>query len=271
MNIFKFLLALAIGFTFVQCRSGKALTKALAPKDTTLQVRIKNEADSLLLINETKSVLQKSTIDFKTFSAKIKMDIETSKEKIPDLVTNVRILKDSIIWVSVSATIFNYEVARLFITKDSVIFVNKKDKEVSYRSISYLQELTDIPFDLKELQNLLVGNPIFFNENNMTVKKFEKILLVASLGNDFKSLTTFSLPQNLLQHCKLDDVDVMQNRTADVTYDDYSNENGIAFATRRQIVASEKNKLDIRMHFKQYEFNKELSVSFSVPKNYKKK
>jgi Domain of unknown function (DUF4292) len=271
MKVLKFLLVVAIAFSMVKCRSGKALTKALAPKDTTLQVQIKNVADSLLLVKETKSVLQKSTIDFKTFSAKIKMDIETSKEKIPDLLANVRILKDSIIWVSVSATIFNYEVARLFITKDSVIFVNKKDKEVSYRSISYLQELTDIPFDLKELQNLLVGNPIFFNENNMTVKKFEKILLIASLGNDFKSLTTLSLPQNLLQHCKLDDVDVMQNRTADVTYDDYKNENGIAFSTRRQIIASEKNKLDIRMNFKQYEFNKELSVSFNVPKNYKKK
>ncbi len=271
MNLFKILLALLIATSVVQCRSGKAISKAISTRDTTLQVKTKNVADSILLINETKSILQKANINFKTFSAKIKMDIETSKEKVPDLIANVRILKDSIIWVSVSASIFNYEVARLFITKDSVIFVNKKDKEVSYRSIDYLQELTDIPFDLKELQNLLVGNPIFFNEKNMTVKKFEKLLLVASAGADFKSLTTLSLPQNLLQHCKLDDVDVMQNRTADVTYDDYSNENGIAFATRRQIVASEKNKLTIRMNYKQYEFNKELSVSFNVPKSYKKK
>lgn len=271
MNVFKFLLVVAIGSAFVQCRSGKVISKAIAAKDTTLQVQIKNVADSILLVNEVKSVLQKSKIDFKTFSAKIKMDIETSKEKLPDLVANVRIIKDSVIWISVSATIFNYEVARLLITKDSVIFVNKKDKEVSYRSIGYLQEMTDIPFDLKELQNLLVGNPIFFNDNNLSVKKFEKFLLISSIGADFKSLTTLSLPQNLLRHCKLDDLDITQNRTADVTYDDYSNENGIAFATKRQIVASEKNKLDIKMNFKQYEFNKELSVSFNVPKNYKKK
>jgi Domain of unknown function (DUF4292) len=94
--------------------------------------------------------------------------------------------------------------------------------------------------------------------------------LVSSVGGDFKNLITYALPDNLLQHSKLDDLDIMQNRTADFTYDDYNNSNGIPFATRRQIIASEKNKLDIRMNFKQYEFNKELSVSFNVPKNYKK-
>jgi 3-phenylpropionate/cinnamic acid dioxygenase small subunit len=69
----------------------------------------------------------------------------------------------------------------------------------------------------------------------------------------------------------MDDVDLSRNRTADITYDDYETNNGIAFATNRQIVATEKNKIDIRMNFKQYEFNKELSVSMTVPKNYQRK
>ena len=35
--------------------------------------------------------------------------------------------------------------------------------------------------------------------------------------------------------------------------------------------ASEKTKVDIRLSFKQYEFNKELSFPFTVPRNYKTK
>jgi hypothetical protein len=62
-----------------------------------------------------------------------------------------------------------------------------------------------------------------------------------------------------------------RTRTADITYDEYEIKNGIYFSTNRRISASEKNKIDISLNFKQYEFNKELSVSFSIPKNYKRK
>ena len=70
---------------------------------------------------------------------------------------------------------------------------------------------------------------------------------------------------------RFDDVDVARNRTADITYSDFENKNGIQFSSYREITVSEKNKLDIRLNFKQYEFNKELSVSFNIPKNYKRK
>jgi Domain of unknown function (DUF4292) len=267
----RYLFLIILGsIIFVQCRSGKAISKAIAPRDTAQVVLIKNAADSLLLVTETRAIIKKSFINYKTFNAKIKLDIETSKGKKPDLIANVRIIKDSAVWISISLALVNYELFRALITKDSVILVDKQEKEVHYRSINYLQELTNIPFDLKTIQDVLVGNVIFLNEENINVRKFEKLFLVASIGKDFKNLMTYTSPQNLLQHCKLDDVDIMQNRTADFSYDDYHSNYGFPFAERRQIIVSEKNKLDIRMFFRQYEFNKELSVSFSVPKSYKK-
>ncbi|MEI9935015.1 MAG: peptidoglycan DD-metalloendopeptidase family protein [Ferruginibacter sp.] len=72
-------------------------------------------------------------------------------------------------------------------------------------------------------------------------------------------------------HSKLDDVDVNRNRTADITYDDYDNKTGINFSTYREITVSEKNKLDIILNIKQYDFNKDLSISFNIPKNYERK
>jgi Domain of unknown function (DUF4292) len=270
MKIFIYLFFIITVVSFTQCKSGRAISKAIAPRDTTKIVQIKSFVDSLLLLNTTKTNLQKNKIDFKTFSAKIKLDIETSKGKKPDLVANVRIMKDSAIWISISASFLNVEVFRALITKDSVILVDKQEREVHYRSIDYLQEITDIPFNYFTMQDLLIGNPIFFNEDNMTVRKFDNFLLVSSVSATFKNLITVSTPDNLLQHCKLDDIDLTQNRTADFTFDSYSNINGFPFSTFREIVATEKNKLDIRMNFKQYEFNKELSVSFNIPKNYKK-
>ncbi len=269
----RFFLALAVLCSSIflsQCRSGRIITKAIAPKDSTKIVIVKSVADSIALIENTKADLKKNSIVFKTFSAKIKMDIEDAKGKKPDLLAVVRIIKDSAIWISVSATILNLEVYRAYITKDSVVLLNKQDKEVTYRSLDYLQEITKIPFDFETLQNLFVGNVVFFDEKNVTVKKYEDLTLILSSGTLFKNLVTINTGDKLLQHSKLDDANPGRNRTADFTYDGYTSGNGINFSTYREIVVSEKNKIDIRMNFKQFEFNKDLSLPFTVPKNYKR-
>jgi hypothetical protein len=253
------------------CHTTKQINKAISTRDTTINV-VSNasSADSLKMIHETMDKLKSHYIDYKTFNAKIKVEYEDTKGKQPDITAIVRILKDSAIWVSLSATIFSVEVYRLLITKDSVILMNTREKEVQYRSLDYLQEVTAIPFDYKTIQELLIGNPVFMDSTITAFKKAEDKILISTVGSIFKHLITLSAFNNLILHSKLDDVNVARNRTADITYNDYENSNGINFSTYREITVSEKNKLDIRFKYKQYEFNKELSVSFKVPKNYKR-
>ena len=124
---------------------------------------------------------------------------------------------------------------------------------------------------LKRYKTYWLGIPFFFNVNNASFRRLEQFVLISAIGSDFKNLLTLSNDKNLLLHSKLDDVDVLRNRTASISYDDYSKAGDHDFATKRQIIISEKNKIDIRLNFKQFEFNKELSVGFSVPNNYKKK
>jgi hypothetical protein len=73
----------------------------------------------------------------------------------------------------------------------------------------------------------------------------------------------------VIQHSKLDDVDPIRARTADITYGDYEMWNGKPFSTYRRITLAEKSKLDIVMKFKQFEFNVPLNFPFGIPKNYK--
>lgn len=270
MRIILLAASVLITLSFANCRSGRTISKAIAPRDSSKIVQVKNSADSLLLVDNVRADIQKNHIDFRTFSAKIKMDIEDSKGKKPDLLAVVRIIKDSAIWISVSATILNIEVYRAYITKDSVILLNKQDKEVQYRSLDYLQDVTSIPFDFKTLQDLFIGNIIFFNEKNITVKKYDDLTMVSSVSGEFKNLVTMNNSDKTLRHIKLDDADASRNRTADLTYDSYSNSPGFMFATNRRVIVSEKNRIDIFMNFKQFEFNKELSMPFAIPKNYKK-
>jgi hypothetical protein len=260
------------GLLLNACKASKEIKKAIAPpKENVTSKDSVNREDSIRAVNEIMTQFRKNRIDFSTFNAKIKVESSDSKGKNPDITAVVRIIKDSAIWMSLSATFLNIEVYRVLIKKDSVILLNKQEKEVQYRSMDYLQEVTQIPFDFKTVQDLLIGNPVFFNDSISALKEQDNQILISSVGEYFKSLLTITRDSKLMTRTKMDDVETWRNRTAEVTYEEYERNGDINFSTNRKIVASEKNKIEIRLNYKQYEFNKVLSVAFTVPKNYKRK
>lgn len=258
--------------SMISCKSTKKIQAAIVKKDsTTVHITNQSAIDSILIIKTAMEGINNKTIQFKTFAAKIKVEYQDVKGKQPNITAYVRIIKDSLIWISGYATVFNVEAFRVLINKDSVFVLDKINKEAQLRSIDYLQEVTQIPFDFKTLQDLLVGNPMFFSDSVVSYKEKESTVLVATLGHFFKHLLTINKKTGLLMHSKLDDIDVARNRTADITYDEYENTSGFNFSTYREVTVSEKNKLDIQLNYKQYEFNKELQIIFSIPKNYKRR
>ncbi|MEP6713757.1 MAG: DUF4292 domain-containing protein [Ferruginibacter sp.] len=258
--------------TISSCRTAKKIQASVSKKDSvSIRITKSSAEDSLLMVKHALSDLRSKQIDFKTFSGKIKVDYQNSKGDQPNITAYVRILKDSLIWISGYATIFNIEAFRVLINEDSVFVIDKINKQVQYRSMDYLQEVTEIPFDFKTLQNLLVGNTVFLEDSVVSYKETESKILLATLGKYYKNLLTIDKSNHYLVHSKLDDVDINRNRTADITYNNFETNNGINFSTYRQITVSEKNKLDIQLNFKQWEFNKDLTIIFTIPKNYKVK
>ena len=272
IHFFLLLFTTLVVITSVGCKTAKKIQAAVDKKDSTsINITQPVNEDSILLVKNALQEVYSKKIDYKTFSAKIKVEYEDAKGKQPNITAYVRALKDSLIWISGYATIFNVEAFRILIKKDSVFVLDKINKEVKLRSIDYLQEVTEIPFDFETLQNLLIGNPIFLDENVISYKETDSKILLATLGKYFKHLLTLNKTDHFLIHSKLDDVNVVRNRTADITYGDYVNNNGVNFSTFREIIVSEKNKLDVLLNFKQYEFNKELVIIFNIPANYTRK
>jgi hypothetical protein len=253
------------------CRSTKKISTAIARKDTAVAVVIKNNpVDSAAIRAGILQKVQANRIDFTWFDAKIKVDYEGSSGNNKDATANIRMRKDSMIWISLTG-LLGIEGFRVVVTKDSVKLMNKLDKEIQYRSIAYLQELTQLPFDFYTLQDLILGNPIYFSNNVTSFKQVENQMQVQSVGKLFKHLLTLDTTNNQILHSKLDDVEASRNRTADITFGDYDNGKGKVFSKDRQITVTEKSKLDIHMDFKQYDFEEPQTFPFNVPKNYKVK
>jgi len=177
--------------------------------------------------------------------------------------------KDSLIWFSVNGAL-GIEGMRVLLTRDSIFLLNKLDKEYQARSMSYLQEIASLPFDLHSIQDLIVGNPVFLDTNFVSYTTTGNTITLLSYGEWFKHLISFNDNDHLILNSKLDDVDVLRNRTAYLNYADYENKKGVPFSTTRSISVAEKTKLDIKLNFKQYEFNEMLTYPFTIPKNYKR-
>ena len=269
---FVLLICCSVIYLSTGCRSTKKLNTAVSKKDTTvISINPASNNDSLQGARNVLSTIEKKRIHFTTFSAKIKVEYEDSKGKQPDFNAFIRLYTDSVLWISINATFLSIEAFRILITKDSIVIVNKLDKIVEYHPFNYIEEITHIPLTFSTLQDIIIGNPIYIGDSIVSYKQAGNHLLIATIGKFFKNLITVSADNNLTERSKLDDLNVSQNRTADITYTDYEKSGNMNFATGREITVAEKTKVDINLSYKQYEFNKELSFHFVVPPNYKTK
>jgi Domain of unknown function (DUF4292) len=264
------LLALSIGF-FCSCKTTRKIQTAISKKDTTaVVVTGPAKIDSAMEIRHLLQKVEQNRINYTTFSCNVKVDYEDGEGKSRDFNAFVRMQKDSVIWIRINIAL-GFEGFRALITPDSVKLINKLDKVIQFRSLDYLQEVTQIPFDFSTLQDLLIGNPVYLASSLVSYTKRENEVSLLALGEIFKHLITLSSSDYTILHSKLDDADVVRNRTCDLTYNDYETKNGIRFSTNRRITLAEKSKLDIKLNFKQYGFNEILTFPFTLPKNYKRK
>ena len=269
ISIISFVIA---SILLCSCHSTKKIQEAITKKDTVVIVAppaINPHDDSVNFIRQNYQQLVANRIDFTTFSGKIDVDYEDAEGKKNNVNVHVRMYKDSVIWVSITG-LFGIEGLRALITTDSVKLLDKQNKVYIERSVTYLQEVTELPLDLSSLQDLLIGNPVFLDSNIVSYSRTSNTISMLSTGEFFKNLVTISENDKLILSSKLDDLEEFRNRTCYLTYNTYENKKGMHFSTERQVNVSEKKKLDIRLDFKQYDFNETLSFPFNVPKNYKR-
>jgi hypothetical protein len=262
----------------VSCRTVKkveGIQEALSKKDTT-QLVVVNKipvVDSAAIVRDIMGKVSKQKINFKTFNAKIKVDYEGAEKK-DNYTVYLSMVKDSVILIRVKGTFLGIaaEGLQARVTKDSVVLVQKVgDKSVTKRSIAYLQEVTEIPFDFMSLQDLLIGNPIFFSNNLVSYKSNDNQLLVTMVGDLFKNLINIDNSTQRILFSKLNDVNTHRSRSCDITFGNYQPLAGSWFAADRKISMSEKSKLDIFLDFKEFSIDEPVKYSFEIPKNYKKK
>ncbi len=124
---------------------------------TETPVRINN------LNTDTTVVLKGDNINRKSwqhFSDRLAIDYLSGDGQEMSGTLSLRMRNDSILWFSVSVA-FGIQVAKGIITRDSVLVLDLYHKEYMRLGISDLSNMLGASVSLRELQNLILSNPIF--------------------------------------------------------------------------------------------------------------
>ena len=255
------------------CRHARHIERSSFPiADTTQHKENTDSSSSPEAVAFNKNMLSKirgNVINFKTFNAKLKVDFESEAKQMSGISAVIRIQKDSCIWISASLPVVG-EVVRAIITPDSLRAIDKFHKRQYLRAIKDANDVLNIPFDFKTMQDLIVGNPVYLTDSIYKVIKTPAVISFSCDSTLFTSLFNVFADDYVLQQSKVMDKDTTRKRSCELTYGEYRTQDGRKFATRRRVFVEEKNFTKIDMDFNKVDFDQVLSFPFTIPSNYSK-
>ena len=94
--------------------------------------------------------------DYEWMSAKMTMDITASGTEFDNVSGNLRMRRDSAVWISASA-FMGMESLRTLVTQDSVVLINRMNQTYMAEPLSAVAETMQVP-SFKEIQAKLLGD-----------------------------------------------------------------------------------------------------------------
>ncbi|NNC83278.1 MAG: DUF4292 domain-containing protein [Flavobacteriales bacterium] len=105
--------------------------------------------------------MESHMLQYDWFAAKVTTEVEMKDQKM-SFKTNLRMRRDSIIWMSISPAL-GIEVARMIVTPDSVKFIDKWNDKYYLGTHDFIEERVNVELDFSMLQDLAIGNPILYD------------------------------------------------------------------------------------------------------------
>ncbi|MEQ8546902.1 MAG: DUF4292 domain-containing protein [Cyclobacteriaceae bacterium] len=206
--------------------------------------------------------------DFDYLTAKAKIDFEDGAKDISGI-ANIRMRKDSVLWISLSPG-FGVEVVRALITTDSAFVIDKINKQYLTYSFEALSKKFDFDLNFKLLQSVILGNLIYPYKRERLIKSNE-VYTYNQQVDQFKFENIIGATTMKLEKLRVDDTNT-QNSIS-VTYGDFQlvEQQILPFLIKAQFdyAKEDKSPTKVGIEFKQSEIEKKpLKFPFNVPSKY---
>lgn len=212
-----------------------------------------------------KSALQTRNFNYDYISLKAKSEfISTSNTQ--NFTANIRMKQDEIIWSSVTA-LLGIEAARVLIEKDKVQLRNNLERKAYESDMSYLEQYTNTKLDIRQLQNLLVGNPIFDVEDYKLVEVVENTITVKAKKAQISNVLTIENGSFKIVASSLENA--ITGQKLEVNYSDFEQLNNTNFPKSVSLVTKQgEDDIKINMNYQDVSLQEITSFPYSVPSKY---
>jgi hypothetical protein len=237
----------------------------------------------LKTVQDLTQLIGQNAFKYEWINAKLSANITTT-DKDNSVTVNLRIRKDSAIWMSISPAL-GIEVARVLITKDSIKIMDRLNSKYVVNNYAYLNELLQVQVDFEMIQSLLIGN----NFSYLDDKKFKSSLLdgelyvLSTLGKRRLKKTiiedkeinrglvqdTWLEPENF-KVVKMLIKDKKNNKELLSAYQDFRMVENQRFPFVSAFNIKSYKTVDIKIEYSKVTINKAQDFPFTIPEKYEK-
>ena len=257
---------------FASCHPTKKIV------DTPHPVKLKGSN-----VIETFDSLLAHQFDFEWLTAKAEVEY-TDRENNPESFdVNIRVRKDSVIWISVTP-LLGIEAVRVLITPDSMKIMNRLRKTYTARDLSFLDDMLKAHINFEIMQAVLIGNyfPYLKNEKLKSMYDDSTFVILSTLNKrQTKRIMEEKDPTKpIIQDFWIDDYykinkskisDDRQNRTLQAEYSDFSDVDQKRFPHTIIVTVMTASPLRIKVKYSKVVSGEHQTLPFTVPEKYEHK
>lgn len=277
-----FLIVLVISFT--ACKRGKksgdndtsAVDSTYITADTfsnniDKEIVIPDISDDKKELAKRVYPLWKSMLTFNTFKGKAKMHYEGMGQK-QDFTANIRMTRDSAIWIQITAGMGIVNVARIMVTPDSIRMVNYLEKNYMLMPAEDATKLLPATIDFEVLQDLLIGNVLSRDGVVADVTELPQFWNLQTVDSSMSQQLTYNKADSTLHTLQMLAINDKSNVAGRILYKDYEMVEAKKFATGRVVNINDNGRTHyLEMNFNNAEFDVPMSYPFSIPSSYELK
>lgn len=214
-------------------------------------------------------------IDFRYLTAKSKISFKSPEQDIDNANVNIRVRKDSLIWLSVNK--LGIEAVRGMITRDSITIIDKIHREYIVYDFPALSRQFNFEMNFALLQALIVGNLPLPKRPAQKIKNERDYLLLRQ--SEGKVLVENYIGEQDRKLKKLMVTEQPTKNTLRLDYEDFTSLNNFLFPYTSLVTLDYKSKSDgqfyqtlLRIKHNKVELvDKNPGFPFTIPANYQRR
>ncbi len=220
---------------------------------------------------------QEGSLDFETLVLKGKGRFEDSKQK-QSFRFEIRIAKDSLIWVDVADPFIGIKVARGQLSREKLSFYNRLERNYQEGSSSELAKSLGFSFDFEPMMSVLSASFLEWNQKwyqdyqpgNYQLVNYPLEEGQAPPSSEYPLITQMLSPReyrNLEYHFRRP----QNGQDMQIVFSEYKSFDALSFPESLELKYTEAQKnLRIQLEFSDVIINKNLSYPFRIPPSYEK-